>query len=160
MAARVGFRIAIPPVLTPFPSSVLWSLPMGPSMPRIAGMNFVQRACSTGARHRPTSGTVWQMYCHSAPRVGRVWESGGDGCQSLNSQDPSLDHRGEPFVSFLTQADKSTDISLPVAVAHWKGCGIEDLAGLQFGGRRADDPTFLRLWEVSHARSMAAEQVE
>ena len=94
------------------------------------------------------------------PRVGRMWESGGDGSKSLNPRDPSLDHWGEPFVSFLMRADKSADVSLPVAVAHWKGCVMEDLAGLRFRGRRTDDPAFLRFWKVSHARAMAAEQVE
>ena len=67
-AFRVGSRIASPPVLTPFPRSVLRSSSMGPLMPVIAGMNFVRRAFSTGARLGPTSGTVRQMHCHSALR--------------------------------------------------------------------------------------------
>ncbi len=37
---------------------------------------------------------------------------------------------------------------------------MDDLACMQFGGWRADDPAFLRLWEVFHAWAVAAEHVE
>ena len=94
------------------------------------------------------------------PCIGRVWESGGDGCQTLDHCDPFLDHGEEPFLSFLARANKSANISLPMAVAHRKGCVSKDLASMRFGGWRTDDPAFLRLRVVSHARSMAAEQVE
>jgi hypothetical protein len=47
-----------------------------------------------------------------------------------------------------------------MAVAHRKGCVVEDLASVWFGRRRADDPAFLRLREVSHTRAVMAEHVE
>ncbi len=50
------------------------------------------------------------------PCLGRMWESGRNGCQLLDPRDPFLDHGGEPFLSFLTQADKYVNILLPVAV--------------------------------------------
>ena len=138
---------------------------MGPSMPRTAGRNFVQRAFSTGTRLTniwdcPADVLPLGAQARDKPCIGRVWESGGNSCQPLDPCVPFLDHGREPFFSFASRADKPAYILILMAVAHRKGCMVEDLASMQFATRRADDPAFLRLGEVSHARAVVTEHVE